>query len=121
MATRKPARKAARRPSTRSTRRTRSEDPYEPEAVDLPDGALIPALRQKQIAGPTAQELATHGSAFLTQSLLVQQHADQPDADVTDDVMRTNTLSAVLKAQAGCPATHYQEKSMVRTLLSGKW
>ena len=47
-----------------------------------------------KIEGPTAQELAAHGSEFMTQALLVKAKADHPDASSLADVMKDDAFQA---------------------------
>ena len=56
--------------------------PDEPERYDIP--APFPLL---EIEGPSAKELAAHGSTFLTQALLVKNIGDAPALANRDDVM----------------------------------
>ena len=58
-----------------------------------PDGpeheGYIPTPATLKVEGPTAQELAAHGSEFMTQALLVKAKADHPDTPPLAEVMPT--------------------------------
>ena len=63
-----------------------------PAAADKPDGIPAP-FPVPDIAGPSAQELAAHDSAFLTQAILVQQKGDTPALPIHDDVMTADAFA----------------------------
>lgn len=77
------------------SRGRRSQQPAGADApIALPDEDGIPApFPVPNIAGPSAQELAAHGSAFLTQAILIQQKSDAPDLPIHADVMTTDAFS----------------------------
>lgn len=62
-----------------------------PKLADPPD-ADTPAPRPTTIAGPTAEELAAHGSAFLSQASLVRQRVDNPQTATRKDIMSDTTF-----------------------------
>ena len=65
-----------------------------PAAAEKPAAAGIPPpFPVPDIAGPSAQELAAHGSAFLTQAILVQQKGDTPPLPIHDDVMTADAFA----------------------------
>ena len=66
--------------------------PVKPAAADKPDG-IPPPFPVPDIAGSSAQELAAHGSEFLTQAILVQQKGDTPTLPIHDDVMTADAFA----------------------------
>ena len=64
-----------------------------PDAFTDPDD--IPAPKTPEfVEGPSAQELAAHGSDFMVQALLVRQHGDNPALPVHEDVMPGDAVRA---------------------------
>ena len=58
------------------------------------DGPDIPPPAPVVIEGPTAHELAAHGSEFMTQALLVKAKVDHPDAPPLAEVMADDAFQA---------------------------
>ena len=84
-------------------RKKRTATPAEDLLLDNPDAfvegtddpAAIPAPKLPEfIDGPSAQELAAHGSDFMTQALLVKQHSDNPAIPVAEDIMPGDAVRA---------------------------
>ena len=60
--------------------------------LDGPD--LPPPAAPIIIDGPTAQELAVHGSEFMIQALLVKARADHPDLPPLAEIMKEDAFQA---------------------------
>lgn len=87
------ARTATKADKPRTKKQARPAPPVDQPGVDGPDD--IPAPAQKTVQGPTAQELADHGSQFMTQALLVKARADHPDDPPTGDIMKDDAFQAL--------------------------
>lgn len=73
----------------RAKKKRAKTDPVEkPPADGIPAPFPVP-----DITGPSAQELAAHGSEFLTQALLVQQTIDTPALPIRDDLMTADAFT----------------------------
>ena len=76
-------------------KKQRKTAPVEKPAADgKPPADGIPApFPVPDITGPSAQELAAHGSEFLTQAILVQQKGDTPALPIHEDVMTPDAFA----------------------------
>ena len=72
----------------RAKKRKSPVKPTRTKSAGIPAPFPVP-----DITGPTAQELATHDSAFLTQAILVKQKSNTPALPIHDDVMTAESFA----------------------------